>query len=132
MPVGKSVDSGLPVDQYLSKWPYFKIMFFLRDSMVGRIMSTSLVRSSDLHEARKETCSPSPSTSEFTSFHSECQSQELRTRKKVIETQPCPSFQVTSHEKPKRKRKRNSELENERLIQIEKEKLEVEKLKVQL
>ena len=131
VPVGKSGDPGLQVDQNLSKWPYFRIMFFLRDSMMGRVLSSNLLRSSDLCEARKETCSPSPSTPfiQFTSSHSDCQNQELRIGEKVVETESCTSFQVTSHEKPKRKRKRNLEIENER---IEKEKLEVEKQKIQL
>ena len=125
-------DPGLPVDQYLSKWPYFRIMFFLRDSMMGRVMSSNLLRSSDLCGTRKETCAQSPSTPfiQFTSSHSDCQNQELRTGEKEIES--CPIFQVTSRENPKRKRKCNLELENESLIEIEKEKLEVEKQKIQL
>ena len=128
VPVGRSGDPGLAVDQYLSKWPFFKIMFFLKDVMVWRKMSSKLLRPTDLQEAAKETCSPSPYTS---SLPSDFQSQELNAGGKVMETESCPSFQVTSHEKINRKRKRNLEIDNDRLIEIEKEKLEVAEQKVQ-
>ena len=57
----KSGDAELPTDEYLSKWLYFKTMFFLRDSMPGRRMSSNLKKSSALKEARSESCSPAPS-----------------------------------------------------------------------
>ena len=51
---------------------------------------------------------------------------------KVLENKDCPMFRVTKSEKRRRKRKRIWDIDNESLIQIEKEKLEVEEQRFQL
>lgn len=53
VPIGKPGDAGLSMDQDLSKGPYFKMMFFLRDSMMRHRLSSSLKNLSAL-EIRSE------------------------------------------------------------------------------
>ncbi|KAK4299017.1 hypothetical protein Pmani_028673 [Petrolisthes manimaculis] len=36
VPTGRAGDPDLPLDQYRSNWPWFKMMFFLKDQMKGR------------------------------------------------------------------------------------------------
>ncbi|KAK3878680.1 hypothetical protein Pcinc_016705 [Petrolisthes cinctipes] len=36
VPTGKTGDPDLPLEEYLSTWPWFKFMFFLKDQMKGR------------------------------------------------------------------------------------------------
>ena len=36
VPQGKSGDPGLPMEDYLTTWQYFKMLFFLRDYILGR------------------------------------------------------------------------------------------------
>ena len=139
VPIGKSGDAGLPIDQYLSKWPYFKMMFFLRDSMVGRKMSGNLTAAATAmtSPAPISTFDREPNTNQCASTIPFLQSRSERTDVALEEEFPQENntAKPRPHEKVRNKRKRSrDQMENEpeALIAIEKEKVEIEKQKLQL
>ncbi len=134
VPAGTSADAALPIDQYLSKWPYFKMMFFLKDSMKGRPLTSNLTRAPTLQESETEACSPAPSQ---VFEHSEPKVEILespRSRQRLTaenEAESGPSSPEQDGRGPANKRKRDSS-ESGSLLEIERERLEVEKQKLQL
>ena len=130
VPIGKSGDSGLPVDQYLSKWPYFRMLFFLRDTMIGRRMSGNLTAAMAIADSEQSTSScASPALSH--------QSTQEVSEILLIENDFQEPSEVESGTSQKssvrRKRIRDStEIETEKLICIEREKVEIEKRKLKL
>ena len=66
VPIRKSGDAGLPKNEYLSKWPYFQIMFFLQFSIMGCKMSSNLPQAFLLMKDRGANSSPAPELSTST------------------------------------------------------------------
>ena len=99
----------------------FQNAVFLKDAMMGRQMSSNLVGSCALQEDRMEASSPALSTQ---SLDAEVQSYSETPRATTdIEAEGHSSDQRSQASK---KRKRETE-ERDRLLDIEREKLEVEK-----
>ena len=120
VPNGKSWNSRLPVDQYLSKWPYFKMLFFLRDSMTREKFSGNLNATMTVGESEPKTsscaspplsCQSTPEISEFSSVDSGT-SHPSRIRRKRI--RDCMENDTEQH------------------ICIEKEKVQIEKQRLHL
>ena len=136
VPFGKSGDIGLPVDQYLSRWPYFRMMFFLRDSMLWKKVPNSLVSSNEVQHVGQEPSSPTPTTESGEVNEPQLESnqnQELQTMNNEMDVEKLtPSFQLASYEKPSRKRKSNLNVDNDSYIHLELENREVEKHRRQI
>ena len=105
-------------------------MFFLRDSMMGRRMSSNVVSPCSVTEPSSESCSPMPSGQIFSKEGETCALESANNK----EVENEPSFQIlssTSEQKNKRKRS-EPDISNVDLVAIEKEKVEIEREKVQL
>ena len=105
-------------------------MLFLRDSMMGRRMYSTLVSPWSLTEPRSESCSPMPSGQIFSKEGETCALESAHNKEVEYE----PSFQpLSSTSKQKNKRKRpEPESSNEDLVAFDKEKVQIEREKVQL
>ena len=125
VPIGKSGDPGLPIDQYLSKWPYFKRMFFIRDSMIGRKMSRNLTMAMTIGE-------PEQNTSSCTSLALSHQSTAEVYHALKQDTTPSESGALTRSRKKRMRVRESMDNETEKLLDIEREKVEIEKQKLQL
>ena len=106
------------MNEYLSKWPYFQMIFFLRDSMMGRKMSINLPQSHLQIEDRGVSCSPPPELS--TSTDSAIIDQES-TVSKELDTISC--FRIAESTIKVTKNRKNLKQDiDEDLVIIEKEK----------
>ena len=97
--------------------------------MLGRKNSYNVTKTSAPQEAHREACSPVPA---MQCEDSEYQSQEPLSFRNLTETDISPGFQLISLERPNKRKIYDSQMNNANLIQMEREKLEVKRQKVQL
>eukprot|EP00795_Rhopilema_esculentum_P009092 gene9092-16747_t len=133
VPIGKSDDPSLPIDQYLSKWVFFKMMFFLRDPMVEKMLSGNHTAASTA-AVSAETVDNEPNvTSPVPSLQSLSETKNVLLWEETVPKKDATVYTALPKVANKRKRRRDQrDGEAEGLIAIQMEKVDIEKHKLQL